>query len=323
MLRVLISDTHYGWKQNSITWLNSQIQFIYDQLIPYIHRLRIDHPNESIVLYHLGDVFDSRSSINPMVANRVRLMFEDLNKTVDRLIVIGGNHDYYSPDSDRDCTVDIVLKNDNNLDIDIITHSIYVCGNDLFIPWNEYDKIDDINSVMNSNDIKRIFVHADLPHIDDKHRELFKNVQVFSGHIHTPSQQRNLHTLGSTYALTFADSNSERGFCVVDDQSNIQFVPNTRSIKFWRFYNDEIFDMGVDVKDYIEVYIDQQHMQDTKYTSQLSDLAKKYKELCIIPQIRLTDDSTEELETYDIAEVCRSMIPDHLKNKFQQIEDKL
>lgn len=320
MLRVLISDTHYGWKQNSITWMNRQMSFIYDQLIPYIQTIRTDHPDEEIVLYHLGDVFDSRSSINPMVANKVREMFENLNRVVDKLFIIGGNHDYYSPDTDKDCAIDIVL---NNTPVYLVTHNIYAYQDDLFIPWNEYENTDEIERWIQEHHIKRVFVHSDLPHIDDAHKQLFQSVQVFSGHIHTPGQQNNLHTLGSTYPLTFADSNSERGFYILDDQSNISFIPNRTSIKFWRFYNNEIFDIDVDSRDYIELYVDQTHMSDAQYTTQLSSLVKKYKEICIIPQIKAVDTDTEELETYDILDVCRSMIPEHLKQKFQLIEDQL
>lgn len=323
MLRVLISDTHYGWRQNSITWMNRQESFIYDQLIPYIQELHKVHPEEEIVLYHLGDVFDSRSSINPMIANRVRKIFEDLSKVLERIIVIGGNHDYYSPLSDENCAIDIVLRDALNLNIDLVTHDLNFYEGDLFIPWYEYDQVDRIKEWMETFSVKRIFVHADLPHIDDEHRKLFRNKPVFSGHIHTPDQHDNLHTLGATYPLTFADSNSERGFYIVDDRSNITFVPNTESIKFWRFYNDEIFDLDVDPGDYVEIYTDQTHMQDIHYTSKLSELVKKYKEICIIPQIKPSDMDVEELESYDIIEVCRSMVPEYLKNKFQQIEDHL
>ena len=30
----ILTDTHFGVKQNSMTWLNSQLDFFYNQLIP-------------------------------------------------------------------------------------------------------------------------------------------------------------------------------------------------------------------------------------------------------------------------------------------------
>ena len=67
MTDILITDTHFGIKQNSITWFNSQSNFIYEQLIPYIQTHK-----DIIRLIHLGDVFDSRSSISVLIAAKVK-----------------------------------------------------------------------------------------------------------------------------------------------------------------------------------------------------------------------------------------------------------
>lgn len=39
MKTIILSDTHFGIKQNSITWMNSQINFLYNEFIPYIKEL--------------------------------------------------------------------------------------------------------------------------------------------------------------------------------------------------------------------------------------------------------------------------------------------
>ena len=49
---VMFTDTHFGVKNNSVTWFRSQEKFIRDELIPYIKKSK---PDEVI---HLGDVFD-------------------------------------------------------------------------------------------------------------------------------------------------------------------------------------------------------------------------------------------------------------------------
>ena len=55
---VLFTDTHFGVKNNSMTWLNSQLNFIYKQFIPDLQELK--KQGHDITLIHLGDVFDSR-----------------------------------------------------------------------------------------------------------------------------------------------------------------------------------------------------------------------------------------------------------------------
>ena len=40
MKYIVLSDTHFGVKNNSITWMNSQLGFIYKEFIPYIQSLK-------------------------------------------------------------------------------------------------------------------------------------------------------------------------------------------------------------------------------------------------------------------------------------------
>ena len=106
-ITILITDTHFGVKQNSITWLNSQSKFIEDQLIPYINRETKE--GNKVKLIHLGDIFDSRSTISTYIATRVVELFEKLTNAVNDFIIIGGNHDYYSPNSDSVDSLNLLL----------------------------------------------------------------------------------------------------------------------------------------------------------------------------------------------------------------------
>ena len=42
MKTIIFTDTHFGVKQNSITWFKSQKKFIEEQLMPYIKSLDDD-----------------------------------------------------------------------------------------------------------------------------------------------------------------------------------------------------------------------------------------------------------------------------------------
>ena len=106
MTNIIITDTHFGVKNNSITWFNSQSDFIYKQLIPYIKSHQ-----DTIRLIHMGDVFDSRSTISVYIAKKVRKMFKDLAEICEDVIVVAGNHDFYSPVSDEYDSLSLVLHN--------------------------------------------------------------------------------------------------------------------------------------------------------------------------------------------------------------------
>ena len=308
-MEILISDTHFGVKQNSITWLNSQLQFIHDQLIPFCIK-----QTEPINIYHLGDVFDSRSSINPLIATSVREAFKSLAKIVNKIVVIGGNHDYYSPSDDSINNIDIVLHEDEEFKPILVTRDFYRLDKDLFIPWYKYEDLEGIKNQLSTYNIERVFVHADIVMIDDEHKEIFKNVQVYSGHIHTPNHFKNLHTLGSTYALTFADCNAERGFYTLQDKK-LTFIPNKSSIKFFRFYNEEIFkSIQLNKNDYIELYINQDNLIREEYVEKVRELINTYHNCTILPKsVKVSEDTFESVDMYNIEELCRQCIPDELQ----------
>ena len=320
MINVLFTDTHFGIKQNSITWLNSQLDFIKNELIPYCKS------QKNVRLIHLGDVFDSRSTISTYVASKVIEVFKELRNNVDEFIIIGGNHDYYSPNSDTVNTIDLILS---NLDITIVTKDYLILDDDMFIPW--YTWVEhmngniDIQKIINKNRVNRVYTHADI--VYNYHKLI--GVDVFSGHNHIPyiNKDKRTYNLGSCYSLDFADSNSSRGFYVIKND-NISFIANKSSICFWRLYNDQILDYkakNIKQNDYIELYISQLNMAESQYSSVINDITKKLKNVWIIPQVEKIEGACDEdkFEKYDIESISREMIPDDLKQKFEIIIQNL
>lgn len=315
MTKVLFTDTHFGTHQNSMSWLNSQLEFIYNQFIPYVKTI-----NDDIRVIHLGDVFDSRSTISTMVATRLLEAFNEIRKYVADFIIIGGNHDYYSPTTDNVDTLNLIFQDSL---IRLVTNDIYVDGEDAYVPWYEWLNQDKLKSFIKGHqEIKNIYTHADIinEHVDS----FFNDINIYSGHIHTPDIQTHRFNLGSCYSLTFTDANSDRGF-YVDCGDGLKFHPNTQSIRFWRLYNDDIFDKNklskLQANDYIEIYINQTNLIIDKYTKQLDEFAKRFKNKWIIPQIVSSqiDESIDTFEGYNIEEICRKYIPQEISDKFERI----
>lgn len=314
MKTILITDTHFGTRQNSITWLNSQIDFFTKQLIPYIKKQK-----EGVRLVHLGDVFDSRSTISTIVASRVVDLFKQISELVNEFIIIGGNHDYYSPNSDEYDTLNLLL---GNLNIKLVTKQVLIDKENkhIYVPWYVWQEgihaPSNLQDAIDTYNIQRVFTHADI--VNEPVNIRCK--EIYSGHIHIPHCKGNIRNLGSTYSLNFADANSKRGFYVIDGD-NLLFVENNVSIKFYRFYNSDIFTIpDINKNDYIELYINQSNMSDQLYLDEINNLVKKWKNVWLIPQTESKEVfDSETFAGYDIETITKEMIPENLKQKFNQI----
>jgi 3',5'-cyclic AMP phosphodiesterase CpdA len=84
----LITDTHWGVRNDSIAFHNNNKKFLDNVFFPKLASLGIDH------VIHLGDIVDRRKYINFLTANRLRNDFldplESMGITLDS---IAGNHD--------------------------------------------------------------------------------------------------------------------------------------------------------------------------------------------------------------------------------------
>lgn len=329
-MKVLLTDTHFGVKQNSVTWLKSQLSFFYDQLIPFIKNQK-----EGVFIYHLGDLFDSRSSINPFVANQVRELFSHMASldNVRQIVIIGGNHDYYSPNDSTTDSINLVLRGIDK--VQPVTNGITMYEDedldelefDVFVPWNDYFDINYLESSISLKGVKRVFIHNDLDNIEPEYKELFKkyNVDVYSGHIHIPSNYNKLHNLGSCFALNFSDANQQRGFYTMcDDGSDLKFHANTKSIKFYRLHNKDIFNnVDFDINDYIELYIDQDKLSNDDYQNRVKWFNECYKNVNVIPRTNNTINESEcDFNNYNIDDICRDSIPENLLDKFNMILER-
>lgn len=211
-LTILFTDTHFGTHNNSMTWFKSQKDFIENQFIPYLEQRKQDGYRIRVV--HCGDVFDSRSTINSYIASNVLDMFSKICETADKFVIVGGNHDYYSPSSDSVDTInlvfgELVLRYKHFM---VVSKQklcdVWGTENSLYTPWYEWLDQKSLIKYLKSNPVDHIFTHADL----DREETKITKPTIYTGHIHTPFFKNNIKNLGSCFSLTFADCNSDRGF---------------------------------------------------------------------------------------------------------------
>ena len=312
MIDVILTDTHFGWKNNSMTWINSQMQFIYQQFIPKLKELS---KFDNVRVIHCGDVFDSRSTISTYVATKVVEAFKKIRENCKEFVIICGNHDFYSPNSDIINSVKLFMS---NLDIHIVDREIMRQGENLYVPWFKW-----IEGNFES-DCKYIFTHADL--INDSIPDSAIGKTILAGHIHTPTNRNGRYNLGSCYSLNFADSNSERGFYIINEDK-ISFVPNTVSIKFYRLYNDEILNTNIEkynTNDYIELYISDANMSSEQYIAAIKKFTERFTHLWIIPQVvAVSDNINEGFTGYNMETIMEEIIPSDLREFYNKVKTKI
>ena len=321
----MFTDTHYGVKSNSMSWFRSQMDFVRKQLIPHIKSI-----DDEVVLIHLGDVFDSRSTVNTYIAQEVKELFKELASLVRDFYVLSGNHDHYSPTDESYSTNELILGSIRNENFHIVGAAtpfelpcVPPCATKseaIMLPWFAQAK-ESPDEFTKRYKGQVIFTHADIIMGNPK-----LHTPVFSGHVHTPYINGKVRNLGSCYPLDFHDANSQRYFYVWDpeDDSLVRHA-NTHSIQFHRIYNEDVLTHdwnSTGTNDYIEVYIKYSLLQDDEYQAFCKKLTMDFRHCRIIPVADELAESTGEINC-DIEGIIDHSIPDDLRDIFEEVKQEV
>lgn len=337
MKDLVIGDLHFGIKNNSITWLESQLEFFDKQIFEIIKNKEIKR------VIFLGDLYDIRYSVNQQVGielqKKVRQM---LNQFPDvHFFMIAGNHDYYSPlEEFAEYNLYNMLFTEEFLQMH---KNLTVINNDpfltedgcLMLPWYWTENTDHIDELLYGyefgNEVKAIFCHTDLTTWPGARIALFKGVPIYSGHIHfiVEDQLCNLHNIGAVVPLTFNDVNQDRFLYILENYNIVEKIKNNTTPQFKRVYNEQIFDLTEDYFDnsYVQLCISSNNINKAKYVEHIKYIKTTYINANI--RLHIIDDETNletlsvngfntNLETY-----IEQNIPDHLDKKYNLIKSKI
>lgn len=323
--KIIITDTHFGKKNNSVQFLKSQLTEL-QNLISYIYKLPI---GEEFDLVHLGDVFDSRSTVSINILHEVTRVLQEIDAAVrsrnpeNRMIFVAGNHDFFSPLSDSICSLTTFINK-------ILPGAVMVDketwrdGDDLYVPWFVWNEN---RETIDFNNIKRVFTHADLygSQYDDR---IPQGVMVYSGHIHTLRTYRDnrMINLSPPYSMDFGDANDDRkGYWILDD-INPALHQNTTSIKFRKLVNEEIFDIpdydeSIARGDNYNILIDSENQIKKEYIERINEMRENFKYINVLPIIHLSEDNGSDINISDIniEKILKDHLPESLGPKFDQV----
>jgi DNA repair exonuclease SbcCD nuclease subunit len=250
----LITDTHFGARQDSHALLDKSESFFLEFFFPYLEREGIK------TIIHLGDVFDRRKYVNFFTFQRCRkFFFDEIQKREIDFHIILGNHDLYFRTTNSTNSPALLLQDYNFKIYEEATYVRFEHKPFLFIPWINLE-----NEQKAFSKIKEGLAQAVLGHLEIKGFEMLrghlneagiekeefnKYSLVMSGHFHHRSSQGDIHYLGCPYEMTWADYGNQKGFHIFEtDTLEVKFIPNP----FKQFVRLEYDDMEGKAPDLLE-----------------------------------------------------------------------
>ena len=239
-----ITDSHYGAKKGS-KHLHDYFELFYKNVFfPTLE----EHEIKTVI--HMGDVFDSRKSIDYQSLEWAkRVVFDPLKKYEVHMLV--GNHDCYFKDSNHVNSPELLLQDYSNIKTYSSPTNTKIGGIDItLIPWICSDNYDETLKVIQKSNAKIAMGHLELrgfyvnKHLvmDDHGMDstiFSKFEKVFSGHYHTRSDNGKIFYLGNPYEMYWTDVNDIRGVHIFDTETLIHTPVNNPYKLFYNIYYDD------------------------------------------------------------------------------------
>lgn len=242
----IITDTHWGVRNDHIAFMDNSKQFLDNVFFPYIENNNIN------TVVHLGDLVDRRKYINYNTARRLREDFlEPLSERNISVHMVAGNHDTYYKNTNSVNALQELVASSYPFKIYDKVPELVTFDNlpILLIPWIcDENRRESIQRITSSNapiaaghlEIQgfEMYRGSIVSHGDD--RSTFDRFDmVLSGHYHHRSSDGTIFYLGSHGEFTWSDYDDPRGFHILDTETReLTFIENPYKMfkKVW--YND-------------------------------------------------------------------------------------
>lgn len=262
----LVTDLHFGVRNDNAKVAQHQSLFFNDVFFPYIKENNID------TVIDLGDTFDRRKFISYTSLKAAKEMFfNPLKENGITLHCIVGNHDITYKNTLEVNSIDLLLDGyDNIIEYSDPKELTFDGCNILLMPWICKDNQEACWEAVKTTKSDILFGHLELngfqmykgmPSYDGFDPALFKNFDIVcSGHYHHRSTIENITYLGTAYEMTWSCYNDQKGFHIFDTETReLEFIPNPNTLfdKIW--YDDSSSSgeqvMSVDFSQYKDKYV--------------------------------------------------------------------
>ena len=302
----IITDQHFGARKGADYVHKYFKKFYEDVFFPTIE-------SEGITtVIDMGDTFDNRRNIDlASLEWSKKVYFDRLKSMKVKLHSIVGNHTAYYKDTNEVNTIDLLLKEYNN----IITYSSttevkFDKLKVLFVPWINSENHNDTLNLIKKSKCKVAMGHLELngftatPGHTMEHgmdsKPFNKFEKVYSGHYHQRSDDGKVFYLGNPYEMFWNDVNQTRGFHIFDTDT-LEHTPINNPYKLFHniYYQDQnykLFDAR-ELKNKIVKVIVRQKTDQKQFEKFIDKLySSGIQELKIIENFQLQESDDFEVE---------------------------
>lgn len=228
----MITDLHFGVRGDSKTWHEIMRDFFTGEFILYVAK----HDIKTVVI--LGDVFDKRKSIGVETAALAReVLFDPLESMGVQVHVICGNHDVALRNTNKFNSLEMLFYGLDNVTIYSEPTEVVlpILGKVLMLPWINRENHEQCLHHLETTTAQTVISHLELAgfeyhigqvsvegHIDTALLDRFD--AVYTGHYHHKSSKGNVHYLGTPYQLTWSDYADPKGFHVIGETKELEFI---------------------------------------------------------------------------------------------------
>ena len=242
----LITDTHFGARNDSLPFNDYFYKFWEEIFFPLIDKKGID------TIIHLGDTMDRRKFVSYKIAKDFREQFCETFVTNDiNLHMIVGNHDTYFKNTNEVNSLDELIGGRyENIKIYSEAETVEFDIPIFFLPWinstnykSTLEKMQKTKATvaMGHLEIKGFEMHHGFPSETGMDKSEFNRFDmVMSGHFHKKSDDGHIFYLGTPYQIYWNDDKCPKGFHIFDTETReLERIVNPYTI-FKKVYYDEV-----------------------------------------------------------------------------------
>ena len=260
----LITDTHFGARNDNLNFNEYFYDFYEGVFFPYLQQNNIKH------CIHLGDLMDRRKYVSYRILKdfRERFIQPFLHLEINLHILVGNHDIYFRNTNDVNSLQELLGANYKNIHIYPEAQEIDFGGFPiLMMPWinpqNEiysFGMMDETKADTMVSHLEVVGFEMHGGHFSESgfDKSQFKKFDtIFSGHYHKKSDDGQIYYLGTPYQMTWSDYNCPKGFHVFDTETReLTRIVNPQKIFEKIYYDDtqENYDIH-DVNQYRNKYI--------------------------------------------------------------------
>tara|TARA_B100000424_G_scaffold64533_1_gene47350 strand:- start:3231 stop:4292 length:1062 start_codon:yes stop_codon:yes gene_type:complete len=222
----IITDTHFGARNDSQFFSDYFFDFYEGQFFPYLQQHNIK------TVFHLGDLMDRRKYVSFKTAKefRERFVFPLQHLKIDFHCLVGNHDIYFKNTNDVNSLQELIGGRTDKFHLYEDATEVNIGGLDiLFLPWiNPQNEIYSMGMIeetkakiaMGHLEIKGFQMHKGQVNEGGHEKEIFRKFDtVFSGHFHTKNDDGQIYYLGAPYEIYWNDYNDTKGFHVFDTET--------------------------------------------------------------------------------------------------------